>query len=33
MIVVRVERLIEIQLRTLRPHAWAEAVERVTAPS
>ena len=33
MIVVREERLIEIQLRTLRQHAWAEAVERVTALS
>jgi ppGpp synthetase/RelA/SpoT-type nucleotidyltranferase len=25
--------LIEVQLRTLREHAWAEAVERVTALS
>lgn len=33
MIVLRDDRLIEIQLRTLRQHAWAEAVERVTALS
>lgn len=30
-VVVRAERLIEIQLRTMRQHAWAEAVERVDA--
>ena len=33
LIVERDTRLIEIQLRTLREHAWAEAVERVTALS
>jgi ppGpp synthetase/RelA/SpoT-type nucleotidyltranferase len=33
MIVERDHRLIEIQLRTLRQHSWAEAVERVTARS
>jgi putative GTP pyrophosphokinase len=32
-IVIRDQRMIEIQLRTLRQHAWAEAVERVTALS
>lgn len=32
-VVIRTERLIEIQLRTARQHAWAEAVERVTALS
>lgn len=31
--VVREDRQIEIQLRTFRQHAWAEAVERVTALS
>jgi (p)ppGpp synthase/HD superfamily hydrolase len=30
-VVVRSERLIEIQLRTMRQHAWAETVERVDA--
>ena len=33
LILKRDERLIEVQLRTLRQHAWAEAVERVTALS
>lgn len=33
MTVIREERQIEIQLRTFRQHAWAEAVERVTALS
>jgi ppGpp synthetase/RelA/SpoT-type nucleotidyltranferase len=32
-IVSREHRMVEIQLRTLREHAWAEAVERVTALS
>ncbi len=32
-ILVRDERWIEVQLRTQRQHAWAEAVERVTALS
>lgn len=31
--VAREQRMVEIQLRTLREHAWAEAVERVTALS
>lgn len=30
-VVLRSDRLIEIQLRTIRQHAWAEAVERVDA--
>lgn len=33
LIVLRDERLIEIQLRTFRQHSWAEGVERVTALS
>lgn len=32
-ILIRRERLIEVQLRTQRQHAWAESVERVTALS
>jgi ppGpp synthetase/RelA/SpoT-type nucleotidyltranferase len=32
-ILIRDERWIEVQLRTQRQHAWAEAVERVTALS